>query len=170
MTYQPVTTSEPDAFVCTRHDHRRCQRDALAAAEAACARDGVKLTPVRRRVLELIWTNHEPTGAYALLDGLAEDGRRPAPPTVYRALDFLLEHGLIHRLDSLNAFVGCSHPGAVHRTLFLICRQCHRAQELPADTLAQTVTDAAAPYGFQAEKMTLEVVGLCRSCAESAAE
>lgn len=154
-----------DAFACNRHDHRRCKRDALTAAEAACAREGAKLTPVRRRVLELVWDSHEPLGAYALLDGLAVDGRRPAPPTVYRALDFLVAHGLVHRIDSLNAFVGCPHPGENHRTLFLICRVCHRAQELPADGVAQTVADEAAVHGFVPEKMTMEVVGVCRNCA-----
>ncbi|MFZ5722141.1 MAG: Fur family transcriptional regulator [Pseudomonadota bacterium] len=157
------TAVAPDAF--SRHDHRHCQRDALAAAETACNRSGARLTPIRRRVLELIWSSHEPLGAYVLLDRLAGDGRRPAPPTVYRALDFLVQQGLVHRIDSLNAFVGCPHPGESHRTLFLICRRCHRAQELPATTIARTVATEAGELGFEPEKMTLEVVGLCRHCA-----
>lgn len=156
-----------DAFACSSHAHGRCKRDALAAAEKACAREGAKLTPVRRRVLELIWDSHEPLGAYALLDGLATDGHRPAPPTVYRALDFLLEHGLVHRIDSLNAFVGCQHPGDIHRSLFLICRVCHRAQELPADKVTKSVAGAAAEHGFTPEKMTMEVEGICGRCAAS---
>lgn len=163
MTYTPLPAGTQDPFV--RHDHRRCKRDALAAAEAACLREGAKLTPVRRRVLELVWDSHEPLGAYDLLEGLVEDGHRPAPPTVYRALEFLLGHGLVHRIDSLNAFVGCPHPDGSHRTLFLICRQCRRAQELPADAVTKTVEGEAAGHGFVPEKMTMEVVGLCRACA-----
>src|SRR5690606_10698879 len=89
------------------HDHEQCVSDALAAAEQVCERSGARLTPVRRGVLGLVWQSHRPMGAYDLLDTLArEDDRRPAPPTVYRALDFLQEHGLVHRIASLNAFIG----------------------------------------------------------------
>src|SRR5262245_4876474 len=112
------------AFPRKGHDHDRCVTDALSAAEAVCARAGDRLTPLRRRVLELVWASHRPAGAYALLDRLREDGRGAAPPTVYRALDFLLERGLIHRIESLNAFVGCAHPGENHLVQFLICRSC----------------------------------------------
>lgn len=155
-----------DPFACNAHDHRRCKRDALAAAEAACARDGARLTPIRKRVLELVWDSHKPIGAYALLEQLAGDGHRPAPPTVYRALDFLLEQALVHRIDSLNAFVGCTHPGERHRSLFLICRQCQRAQEIPDDAIERDVTGEATRHGFSVERVTLEVVGTCHSCGE----
>ena len=91
------------------HDHSRCVSHALAEAEAICARQGLRLTALRKRVLELVWASHKPLGAYDILGVLSdEDGRRAAPPTVYRALDFLLENGLVHRIASLNAFVGCS--------------------------------------------------------------
>lgn len=156
-----------DPFACSAHDHRRCQREALAAAEQACSREGARLTPIRRRVLELVWASHRPLGAYALLELLAADGGRPAPPTVYRALDFLLEHGLVHRLDSLNAFVGCTHPGERHRSLFLICRQCQRAQELAVEPIEATIAGEAQRHGFTLEKLTLEAVGLCHTCAAS---
>lgn len=156
--------AERDPFACSNPEHHHCQQDALAAAEAACSRAGVKLTAVRRRVLELIWNSHQPLGAYALLDQLAADGRRPAPPTVYRALEFLLAQGLIHRIDSLNAFTGCTHPGERHRSLFLICRQCHCAQELSADRIETVIAGEAAHHGFTLEKLTLEAIGLCHSC------
>lgn len=157
--------ADRDAFACDQHEHRHCRHDALAAAEAACRAAGAKLTPIRQRVLELVWASHRPIGAYALLEQLAADGRRPAPPTVYRALDFLLEQGLVHRLDSLNAFVGCTHPGERHRSLFLICRSCQRAQELAAGPIERTITGEAAQHGFTLEKLTLEAVGLCHACA-----
>ena len=156
-----------DPFACNAHDHRRCQQDALAAAEAACARDGARLTPIRKRVLELVWASHKPMGAYALLEQLAGDGHRPAPPTIYRALEFLLEQGLVHRIDSLNAFVGCTHPGERHRTLFLICRACQRAQEIAAGAIERAVTGEAVQHGFWMEKLTLEVEGVCHACAEA---
>jgi Fur family zinc uptake transcriptional regulator len=92
------------------HQHEHCVHDALAAAEVLCAKRGVRLTAIRKRVLELVWASHQPLGAYAILDKLTNEGHKPAPPTVYRALEFLLEHGLIHRIASLNAFLGCIHP------------------------------------------------------------
>lgn len=157
--------AERDPFACSNREHRHCRDDALAAAEEACARAGARLTSTRRRVLELIWNSHRPLGAYALLEQLAADGRRPAPPTVYRALEFLLAQGLIHRIDSLNAFAGCTHPGESHRSLFLICRQCHCAQELPAGRIEEVIANEAGNCGFTLEKLTLEAVGLCHSCS-----
>ena len=99
-------------FGIEEHDHRVCVKDALEQATAICAKRGARLTPIRRRVLELIWASHKPSGAYDILEALSQEsrGKRIAPPTVYRALDFLLEQGLIHRLESLNAFIGCPHP------------------------------------------------------------
>ena len=97
------------------HDHSHCVTHALGEAESLCTKSGVRLTDLRRRVLELVWQSHKPLGAYDILAVLSEqDGRRAAPPTVYRALDFLLENGLVHRIASLNAFIGCNHPGHAH--------------------------------------------------------
>ena len=99
--------SEIPAFARPRHDHDHCVANALAAAEQVCATRGLKLTPLRRRVLELVWAGHGPVGAYDLLQALAEgDARAVQPPTVYRALEFLREAGLVHRIDTLNAFIG----------------------------------------------------------------
>ena len=80
------------------HNHDHCIVDALQRAEALCEQRNVRLTPIRRRVLELVWHSHAPIGAYAILDQLKTTDRSAAPPTVHRALDFLLEHGLVHRL------------------------------------------------------------------------
>ncbi|WP_286785806.1 MULTISPECIES: zinc uptake transcriptional repressor Zur [Pseudomonas] len=156
-------------LACLPHDHSHCVHTALADAEALCERQGARLTALRKRVLELVWQSHKPLGAYDILGVLSEtDGRRAAPPTVYRALDFLLENGLVHRIASLNAFVGCNHPGDVHQGQFLICRRCHTAIELQQPAIGATISAAAEGVGFSAEGQTVEVVGLCASCREAA--
>jgi Fur family zinc uptake transcriptional regulator len=128
----------------------------------------LRLTALRKRVLELVWASHKPLGAYDILGVLSdEDGRRAAPPTVYRALDFLLENGLVHRIASLNAFVGCSHPEHAHQGQFLICRGCHAAIELEQPAISEAIISSAAGVGFAVESQTVEVVGLCAGCRES---
>lgn len=160
---KPVTTKQP--LACLPHDHSHCVSDALAEAEAICARAGVRLTALRKRVLELVWASHKPLGAYDILGVLSdEDGRRAAPPTVYRALDFLLENGLVHRIASLNAFIGCTHPEHAHQGQFLICRACHAAIELEQPTISAAIVASAAGVGFSVETQTVEVVGLCAQC------
>jgi Fur family zinc uptake transcriptional regulator len=155
-------------LACRPHDHSHCVHSALSEADALCARQGVRLTALRRRVLELVWQSHKPLGAYDILAVLSEeDGRRAAPPTVYRALDFLLENGLVHRIASLNAFVGCSHPEHAHQGQFLICRQCHAAIELEQSAISNAIVVGAGSVGFTVESQTVEVVGLCALCRES---
>jgi len=149
----------------TPHDHDHCVHSALTEADTLCARQGVRLTALRKRVLELVWQSHKPLGAYDILATLSEqDGRRAAPPTVYRALDFLLENGLVHRIASLNAFIGCSHPEHPHQGQFMICRNCHTAIELENKAVTEAIVAAAAGIDFQAETRTVEVVGICAPC------
>lgn len=149
------------------HDHSRCVSHALAEAESICTRQGLRLTALRKRVLELVWQSHKPLGAYDILGVLSEeDGRRAAPPTVYRALDFLLENGLVHRIASLNAFVGCNQPEHAHQGQFLICRSCHAAIELEQAAISQAIVASAQAVGFSVEGQTVEVVGLCAGCRE----
>jgi Fur family zinc uptake transcriptional regulator len=149
------------------HDHSHCVSHALAEAESICTRQGLRLTALRKRVLELVWQSHKPLGAYDILGVLSEqDGRRAAPPTVYRALDFLLENGLVHRIASLNAFVGCNHPEHAHQGQFLICRSCHAAIELEQPAISEAIVASAAAVGFAVEGQTVEVVGLCAGCRE----
>lgn len=151
------------------HDHSRCVSHALAEAESICTRQGLRLTALRKRVLELVWQSHKPLGAYDILGVLSEeDGRRAAPPTVYRALDFLLENGLVHRIASLNAFVGCNQPEHAHQGQFLICRSCHAAIELEQAAISQAIVASAQAVGFSVEGQTVEVVGLCAGCRGSA--
>ncbi len=155
-------------FPRSGHDHARCVSDALAAAGALCERSGDRLTPLRRRVLELVWTGHRPLGAYAMLDALKQDGRSAAPPTVYRALDFLLERGLIHRLASLNAYCGCAHPGEAHLVQFLICRTCGNAAEIADPRVGEAISDSAAAHGFEIRDRVIELTGRCRDCRAQA--
>ena len=143
----------------------------LDRAGAICAERGARLTDLRREVLGLILQQDAPTGAYDLLDQLRATRQGAAPPTIYRALDFLLEHGLIHRLERLSAFVGCvapedtGHDHAAHAAQFLICRQCGRVVEIDDPDLAHALADAARKAGFSVSKATIEAEGLCGACA-----
>ena len=152
------------------HDHAACVDDALDRAAAQCARHGAWLTPLRRKVLALIWRGHAPVGAYALLEALREGRRRAAPPTIYRALDFLIDHGLVHRIESLNAYVGCNHPESVHVSQFLICQGCGSTAEIADPAVAKAVLRRAAGLGFAVERQTIELRGLCRSCQDDLAK
>ena len=151
-------------FPAAEHDHNHCLEQALEAAETICRERGLRLTAIRRRVLELIWNSHRPVGAYDILDALSKDGKRAAPPTVYRALGFLIEAGLVHRLDSLNAFVGCADPHQEHTGQFLICRDCRLVAELDDDDIVNAVHEKAAAMGFTAVRQILEIEGLCPDC------
>lgn len=157
-------------FPCCGGNHQGCVDHALAAAAELCEREGLRLTPLRKRVLELVWESHRPLGAYEILAQLSdEEGKPAAPPTVYRALDFLLEHGMVHRLASLNAFVGCDRPHQAHQGHFLICRLCQVALELPHDAIDVAVEQAAAALGFTVEQQVVEVSGVCAPCREHSA-
>ncbi|HSV28648.1 MAG TPA: Fur family transcriptional regulator [Candidatus Omnitrophota bacterium] len=151
-------------FPPAHHDHGHCVAHALEAAEAECRRRGARLTEVRRRVLELVWQSHQPVGAYAVLEALGREGFCAAPPTVYRALDFLLAHGLVHRIERLNAFVGCSHLGAPHAARFLLCSRCGAAAELDDPAIDGAVAAAAARLGFSIGRQTVEIEGVCPAC------
>ena len=146
------------------HDHQHCRDNALNKASSLCAARGARLTVLRRRVLELIWASHRPVGAYALLDSLRGDHKNAQPPTVYRALDFLLEQGLVHRIQSLNAFVGCNDPDHVHRGLFFICTDCGDALEVEDDGIDKAIAKSAGRQGFEIHGRTIEATGVCPQC------
>ncbi|MDX1403089.1 MAG: Fur family transcriptional regulator [Woeseiaceae bacterium] len=159
-------TNTAARFPDEAHDHDSCVAEAMATAVRICRERGLRLTRQRRRVLELVWNSHKPIGAYEILDRLNRDGARVAPPTVYRALEFLIEAELVHRLDSLNAFVGCPDPANPHSRQFLICRECRSVAELEDSDIDQLVRQSAARLGFEALEQTLEIEGVCRNCAE----
>lgn len=152
-------------FPPPQHDHDNCVAAAISTAEAVCRERGLRFTGLRRRVLELVWDSHKPAGAYDILERLNRQGKRTAPPTVYRALDFLIEADLVHRLDSLNAFVGCPDPGSSHTGQFLICRQCRSVAELDDPDINALVEQKASDLGFTAIRQMVEIQGLCRNCS-----
>jgi Fur family zinc uptake transcriptional regulator len=146
-----------------QHDHQICISKALKQAEALCSKRKARLTPLRRRVLELLWQSHRPMGAYELLGELQAEGSA-APPTIYRALEFLQQLGLVHRIASLNAYLGCNRPEQPHTGQFLICRSCQASSELNAHQVAASIVSASTEIGFVAEAQTVEIFGLCQHC------
>ena len=162
MTRSPAQAAS--AFQAASHDHMSCVDTALDRAAQLCGERGARLTELRRQVLTLVWRGHEPVGAYAILEALRRSHPGAAPPTVYRALEFLIEHGLIHRIESLNAYVGCPRPEQPHVSQFLICGKCGAAAELGDPAIANMVLRRAGELGFAVEQQTIEVRGLCPRC------
>ncbi len=136
----------------------------LAEAENQCAQRGARWTALRGEVLRLILEAGKPIGAYDLLARMAHHGRAPAPPTVYRSLDFLLEQGFIHRLTSINAFVSCCHPRSNHDAAFLICQRCHRVDEAESNDLKHLLHSLAAQGNFTPTQTIIEIAGICEDC------
>lgn len=147
------------------HDHDECVRDALDAAIIHCRQEKARLTPLRRKVLKMVWRSHFPLGAYEICDALVGQGERVLPPTIYRALEFLEINGLVHRIASRNAFIGCNQPGAHHHGRYLICSDCGLVAELPADDLMEGFIGEAEQLHFAARSVRIETVGLCAACA-----
>ncbi len=158
-------TSIEGAFVAPNHNHRRCVKTALESATRVCAERGSRLTAIRALVLTLVWESHKPVTAYELLDRLRKAKKTgAAPPTVYRALEFLLAHDLVHRIESMNAFTGCGTPGETHDGQFLLCTKCKRVAELQDTSVTELIDSSARLVGFKPERQTIEVRGLCPSC------
>ncbi|MFC3053184.1 transcriptional repressor [Kordiimonas pumila] len=147
-----------------KHDHTLCVDQAVAEAERLCNARGSRFTKLRKQILVMIWQGHKAVKAYDLLDQLAVEGGSAKPPTVYRALDFLMEEGLVHKIQSLNAYIGCPHPGDQHISQFLICDKCETVQEVMTDALGEAVTEAARAAFFTIRRQTLELHGLCQTC------
>ncbi len=147
------------------HDHRNCIRDGLEAVAACCAAQKLQFTPVRRRALEILLREHRAVGAYEILDLLREDGLGSQPPTAYRALDFLVSHGFAHKIERLNAFVACTHPGQDHTPAFLICRRCDAVAETHTEAARGWLGRMASATGFRIEQAVVEILGLCPNCA-----
>lgn len=157
----------PDPFA--PHDHAACARDAMKAANTRAEQAGARMTPVRRRTLEILLESHRAMGAYEVLDRLAAEGFGKQPPVAYRALEFLVEHGLAHRVQRLNAFAACLSPGHDHAPAFLICRACNRVAESDAPQVRAALIRTASAQGFAVERSTIEALGLCGACAGAAA-
>jgi Fur family transcriptional regulator, zinc uptake regulator len=138
--------------------------DALDTAERVCSRRGVRLTTLRRRILEQVLRTDGVIKAYDLIHDLSSADRSIKPPTVYRSLAFLLEQGFIHRIESLNGFVACNHPGEAHETLLMICDACGHIHEMHLETISHALDHAAAEEGFAISTKVVELHGRCRDC------
>ncbi len=146
------------------HNHKACLQEALKTAESLCLDQGERFTALRRTVLEFVWNSHEPVKAYDLLDKLKTVHPGSAPPTVYRALDFLQANGLVHKIESLNAYLGCGDPTITHSGQFLICSKCGSVAELDDHKSNKDLENSASTIGFKVEKMTVEMHGVCQQC------
>jgi Fur family transcriptional regulator, zinc uptake regulator len=167
--------THPDCTACAapdqafaEHDHDDCRANVLSRADALAKSSAARMTPVRRRVLEILLADHRALGAYDVLERLAAGGFGNQPPVAYRALEFLVEQGFAHRIDRLNAFVACMHPGEAHAPAFLICRICRTVAEAPAKPVRTALNKAAGGLGFQVEGSSIEAVGLCPQCQAAA--
>jgi len=156
--------SGPEAVGFLHHDHTDCVAEALSAAEHHCDRKGLRFTPVRRRALEILLEEHRAIGAYEMLGRLQAEGLGAQPPAAYRALDFLVAQHFAHKVERLNAFVACAHPGADHAPAFLICRGCSRVAETLALPLDAPLDDTIDASGFLVEKVVFEAEGICAEC------
>jgi Fur family transcriptional regulator, zinc uptake regulator len=163
-----MTPTKP-AFPAPDHDHNRCAADAIRHAESVCRERTQKFTPIRRHVLQALLSSHRPLGAYEVIDELAKSMPRPAPITVYRALDFLMTNGLVHRIESRNAYLACAHDhDAAAAVAFLICDRCGSVGEIPAAPIAQTLGTAARATGFAPKLSVVEITGTCAHCLKAA--
>lgn len=152
-------------FPAPGHNHDRCTAEAMAHAERYCERRQQRLTPIRRRVLEVLLESHNPLGAYEIIDRAARSGPRPAPITIYRALDFLIDNDLVHRIESRNAFVACVHKHASgDLVVFLICEKCGAVGEAPGAAFAETLKAASRAAGFSPKSPVVEIGGICAHC------
>lgn len=153
-------------FPAPDHDHERCTSAAIAHAEAQCAARAQRLTPMRRQVLQALLASHRPLGAYEIIERLAHKNR-PAPISVYRALEFLRENGFVHRIESRNAFVACvhNHDGG-DLVVFLICERCGAVGEAPGGSAAEALKASSRAAGFTPKSPLIEIAGICSHCRE----
>jgi len=152
-----------------KHDHDTCIQEALQNAKQICQVKGGVLTDIRRQVLELIWRNHHPVKAYDIIEKFKPSERTQGaakPTTIYRALEFLLEKGLIHRVESLNAFIGCSNPLHVHELILLICKKCENVQERSAERVMESIKTELQQAHFMAHSKIIEIHGVCERCIQ----
>lgn len=170
MTSETIPASAEDTALLgfQEHDHENCVDSSLAIAESRCKDEGLRLTPVRRKVLEMLLQEHRALGAYAILDRLREAGFGSQPPVAYRALDFLVDNGFVHKIERLNAFVACAHPGAAHSPAFMICRKCDAVAEAQSAPAKGALGAAARAVGFEIERTVVEAEGVCPDCTKKA--
>ncbi len=168
MTFRSMQ-SRPCTGSKSREQPATAERVTLAMN--LCRERGVRLTTLRQQVLELLWQSARPTGAYELIELLAQRNSRPvAPPTVYRALEFLMSQGFASRIESRNAYVPCAHPERCQEHIFLICNHCEEWIELDDARFEHQLADEAAHLGFRTTQRVVEVVGTCADCVSASAD
>ncbi len=161
-----MTTMSRAIFPAPDHDHERCANAAIARAEAHCTARAQRLTPMRRQVLETLLASHKPLGAYEIIDRLTGKSR-PAPITIYRALEFLRDNGLVHRIESRNAFVACVHNhGGDDLVVFLICESCGAVGEAPGGAAAEALKVSSRAAGLAPKSPLVEIAGVCSQCRD----
>ena len=147
------------------HNHTKCTTQLIARAEQTCAAKGTRLTGQRKDILESVAESHLAVGAYEIIERMAQRGPRPAPITVYRALDFLLEHNLVHKIESRNAFVACACAHDHATPALLICDSCGVVDEIMQPAATENLQNAATATGFKINRTVIELSGTCKACA-----
>ena len=160
-----------EVFPAPDHNHARCAADVIAHAVSVCTDRSQRLTPMRRKVLEVLASSHKPLGAYEIIDAAASGGPRPAPITIYRALDFLMENGLVHRIESRNAFLACAHnhDSEVRLLPFSSAKPAATSAKPPASDISASLSSAANSAGFRPKMSVVEITGTCAHCSEQRA-
>jgi Fur family transcriptional regulator, zinc uptake regulator len=153
----------------TRHDHNCCIQNTVDVAAKHCKQAGLQLTPIRKRVLEILLEEHRALGAYEILDRLRQENLGSQPPVAYRALDFLVKNGFAHKIERMNAFVACTQPGESHTPVFMICRECDTVAESSTELSQGQLGRTAQDLGFAIEKIVVEAEGLCPNCQDTTA-
>jgi len=158
----------PTTLAFTRHDHARCRTTVLDTIDGICEERNVRLTPARRRTLEILLQSHQALGAYEVLEQLAQSGFGEKPPQVYRALTFLMEQGFAHKLERKNAYVACVNPGECDNPCLMVCKSCGRVAEQIVPKANRQLEQAADQVGFSTLSSVIELSGVCGLCPQPA--
>lgn len=139
-------------------------QESLAEAERRCMRSGARLTDLRRSIFEILLTAHKPVKAYDIIECMRDRGQRLTPASIYRTLEFLLEHGLAHRVNALNAYVPCTGPHEEQALLLFVCSECRETTEIDDSVLYDAVRSRLDGLGLSLRDGCIEIQGTCRNC------
>ncbi len=148
------------------HNHKECSKRVIKNAKEVCHEGSLNLTPIRKKVLEIIASNHKPSRAYDILSKLKDGGFSDKPPTVYRALDFLIENKMVHKLSTINAYVACFNDEAEEVSCFLICEKCQDIEEFQDEAVIKAMTNIGKNKRINIKNVNLEISFRCDQCEE----